>query len=60
MPGSSDNDTALTPAQVTEEIYAQGGGTATNPFPNSIFSQLFGVERVSYVDQFGGSQSWIS
>jgi hypothetical protein len=56
MPGSSDNDTGLTPAQVREEIYAQGGGTATNPFPNSFFSQLFGVDRVSYVDQFGGGK----
>ena len=54
MPGSDDNDTGLTPAQVREEIYAQGGGTATNPFPNSIFSQLFGVENVSYVDILGG------
>lgn len=54
MPGGSDNDNALTPAQVKEEIYTQSGGTATNPFPNSFFSQLFGVENVSYVDQFGG------
>lgn len=54
MPGGSDNDTALTPAQVREEIYTQGGGTSTNPFPNSIFSQLFGVENVSYVDILGG------
>ena len=60
MPGSSDNDTALTPAQVREEIYAQGGGTATNPFPNSFFSQLLGVDRVSYVDQFGGGQAGLA
>ena len=60
MPGSSDNDTALTPDQVKEEIYAQGGGTATNPFPNSFFSQLFGVDRVSYVDQFGGGQAGLA
>ena len=60
MPGSSDNDTALTPDQVREEIYAQEGGTATNPFPNSFFSKLLGVDRVSYVDQFGGGQAGLA
>lgn len=60
MPGSSDNDTALTPDQVKEEIYAQEGGTATNPFPNSIFSKIFGVDRVSYVDQFGGGKAGLA
>ena len=60
MPGSSDNDTGLTPDQVREEIYAQEGGTATNPFPNSFFSKLLGVDRVSYVDQFGGGQAGLA
>tara|TARA_B100000242_G_C43014548_1_gene471734 strand:+ start:188 stop:1309 length:1122 start_codon:yes stop_codon:yes gene_type:complete len=34
-----------------QQTYTMGrGATATNPFPESIFSRIFGAENVSYVD----------
>ena len=39
-----------------QEFNALTGRTATNPHPDSIFSQMFGRHNVDYTAQYGGAQ----
>lgn len=39
-----------------QEFNALTGRTATNPHPDSIFSQIFGRNNVDYTAQYGGAQ----
>ena len=39
---------------------AMRGATATNPFPESFFSKLFGAENVDYTDILGGGQAGLN
>ena len=49
--------TGLTPQQT----YTAGrGATATNPYPESFFSKLFGAENVDYTNVLGGGQAGLN
>ena len=39
---------------------AMRGATATNPYPESFFSKLFGAENVDYTDILGGGQAGLN
>ena len=39
---------------------AMRGATATNPFPESFFSKLFGAENVNYTNILGGGQAGLN
>ena len=47
--------------QTQKQAYtSMRGATATNPFPESFFSKLFGAENVSYTNILGGGQAGLN
>lgn len=47
--GSAEDFNSFVTGLTPQQAYTTGrGATATNPFPDSIFSRLFGAENVDY------------
>jgi len=61
---SSDNSEEYNSAienQTQKQAYtSMRGATATNPYPESFFSQMFGAENVNYTNILGGGQAGLN
>ncbi len=59
--GSAEDFNSFVTGLTPQQAYTTGrGATATNPYPESFFSRMFGAENVNYTNILGGGQAGLN